>query len=111
MSKIFTTGARSDDDMPSLNADRFRIVGRGRFAKRKVELPLAGVRQAVGMTQVQVAEAAGMPQGDISRLEGKDDMLLSTLERYASALGVELDVAFVLPNGARIHLSRGTKGR
>jgi hypothetical protein len=36
-----------------------------------------------------------MSQGDLSRLERRNDHLLSTLERYAEALGGRLDVALV----------------
>src|SRR5260370_3342236 len=77
--------------------ERLHARGRGRNAHRRLELPLAGVRKAAGKTQVQVAEAIGMAQGDVSRLEDQDDMKLSTLRRYAEALGARVDVAFDIP--------------
>lgn len=58
-------------------------------------MTLRDIRKDLGRTQVQVAEKAGMSQGDLSRLERRTDHLLSTLERYAAALGGELDIAVV----------------
>lgn len=58
-------------------------------------MTLRDVRKELNRTQVQVAKEAGMSQGDLSRLERRSDHLLSTLERYAEALGGHLDVALV----------------
>ena len=80
--------------------------GRGSNALKRLELPLAGIRKASAKTQVEVAESCGMGQGDVSRLEGQEDMMLSTLERYAHALGARVEVVFVYPNGTRIQLVR-----
>jgi transcriptional regulator with XRE-family HTH domain len=92
--------------MPSLDPNRFQRRPRGQKVQRRLELPLAGIRKAAGKTQLEVAEAAEMPQGDVSRLENQDDMRLSTLRRYAKALGARLDIAFEYPNGVRVHLQR-----
>lgn len=59
------------------------------------KMSLRDVRKDLGRTQVQVAKEAGMSQGDLSRLERRSDHLLSTLERYAHALGGQLDIAVV----------------
>ncbi len=53
------------------------------------------VREAAGKTQVAVAEASGMDQADVSRLEGRTDMSgcqVATLKRYVEALGGELEL-------------------
>lgn len=107
MSNASTKRASADeraDEMPSITTERFRVRGRGGNAHRRLVLPLAGIRKAAGKTQVQVAEAARMAQGDVSRLESQEDMMLSTLKRYAEALGARVEVAFELPNGVRIFL-------
>jgi hypothetical protein len=41
------------------------------------------------MTQVEVAPKLGVGQGVVSRLEHRDDMLLSTLYDYLTATGAE----------------------
>jgi transcriptional regulator with XRE-family HTH domain len=53
---------------------------------------LGGLRRMAGVTQVQLAEALGTSQGQISRLEKQRDMLLSTLGAYLTALGVDARV-------------------
>jgi DNA-binding XRE family transcriptional regulator len=83
------------DDQPMLR----RGVGR---APRPI--PLKTVREATGKTQVEVAEATGWAQGDVSSIERRDDHKLSTLARYAKALGLTLEVSFVMPQGQRLRL-------
>jgi transcriptional regulator with XRE-family HTH domain len=87
-------------------AIRAHVRGRGGNAHRRLELPLSGIRKAARKTQVEVAEAAQMAQGDVSRLENNEDMKLSTLLRYAAALGAEVEIAFKYPNGARVFLAK-----
>lgn len=53
---------------------------------------LAEVRRAVGLTQQQLAETLGMDQGEISRLERRENVHLSTLSRFIEATGGELRV-------------------
>lgn len=53
---------------------------------------LAQIREQLGITQQELAARAGLDQSAVSRLELQDDCLISTLERYAEALGGELVV-------------------
>lgn len=52
-------------------------------------IDLAELRRMAGITQVQLAETLATSQGQISRIEGQNDMLLSTLCAYLTALGVK----------------------
>jgi ribosome-binding protein aMBF1 (putative translation factor) len=48
-------------------------------------------RRALGLSQTQVAARMGTSQSAVARIEtGTSDVLLSTVERYASALGGRL---------------------
>jgi DNA-binding transcriptional regulator YiaG len=49
---------------------------------RVYAMNLAMIRKAAQMTQVEVARKLGVGQGVVSRLEHRDDMLLSTLYDY-----------------------------
>jgi transcriptional regulator with XRE-family HTH domain len=55
-------------------------------------MDLKGVRLLLGKTQVEVATALKMSQGQVSETERREDLLLSTLRRYVEALGGELEV-------------------
>lgn len=57
-----------------------------------LEMDLAALREAAGKKQVEVAEATGISQAQISRFETREDHLISTLRKYVEALGGELDV-------------------
>jgi DNA-binding XRE family transcriptional regulator len=48
---------------------------------------LAAVRKAADLTQVELAKAMGVAQSEISRIESRPDMLLSTLASYLAAAG------------------------
>ena len=53
-------------------------------------------RKAKGMTQKQLAEATGINQADISKLErGSGNPSLRTLQRLAAGMGMQLKLEFV----------------
>lgn len=58
-------------------------------------LALAELRQSRRVTQVQLAETLGISQGNVSRLEARSDVYLSTLRSYVEALGGHLEIAAV----------------
>ena len=62
---------------------------------------LAMIRKAAQMTQVEVARKLGVGQGVVSRLEHRDDTLLSTLYDYLMATGAGIVVTV---HGQRIEL-------
>ncbi|SRR5487761_583508 len=61
-------------------------------------LTLQRLREERGLTQVDVARALDVTQGNISRLERSDDLYLSTLSRYVAALGGHLELTAVFPD-------------
>jgi len=60
---------------------------------------LAEVRKEAGLTQTEVAEALGVRQPSLSKLESQDDMQISTLRRIVAALGGELELVAKMPGG------------
>jgi transcriptional regulator with XRE-family HTH domain len=61
------------------------------------EMLLSQIREAAGLTQVEVASSLGIKQPTLSRIESQDDMQVSTLQRLVSALGGELELIAHLP--------------
>lgn len=57
-----------------------------------LEMNLASLRGHLKKTQVQLAKAAKMSQPEVSAAERRADHLVSTLRRYVTALGGELEV-------------------
>lgn len=58
--------------------------------RRELLRQLAALRREQGLTQVGLAERMGTSQAQITRLEAGADTRLSTVERYAAALGVKV---------------------
>ena len=60
--------------------------------RRALTADLVARRRALGLSQTAVAARMGTSQSAVARLESGDaDVRLSTLERYAAALGQRLD--------------------
>lgn len=61
------------------------------------ERSLQELRRARRLTQAQMAQALGIGQDGVSRLEQRRDMRLSTLRGYVEALGGRLSVVAEFP--------------
>src|SRR5437879_4111120 len=64
-------------------------------AKNEILLDM-GLRQfrkeIIGLTQGRVAEVLSVSQPEVSKLEARRDMLISTLRDYCAAVGAELHI-------------------
>ena len=68
------------------------IKGRKRIAR------LEELRKSRSMTQTKVAEYLRKNQGEISRIERRTDIYISTLSEYVRALGGKLEIRAVFPD-------------
>ena len=77
---------------------------RGRNTERAAAIlaamDLAELRGAMEVTQEELAARLSIAQSNVSRLERRRDMLISTLREVVAALGGELHVSAVFPDGA-----------
>jgi transcriptional regulator with XRE-family HTH domain len=64
------------------------------------ETTLAGLRQVQGVTQVDLAERFPTTQSEVSKIENRGDVLISTLRRYVAALDGRLEIVAHLANGS-----------
>jgi DNA-binding XRE family transcriptional regulator len=62
-------------------------------------MPLEELRQARELTQAQLAEVLRVSQGAVSKVERRTDMYISTLRSYISAMGGDLQIRAVFPEG------------
>ncbi len=80
---------------------------REKIERRAAELAtLKDLRQAVELTQEELAASIGVGQDTISRLEKRSDMLISTLKRYVQAMGGQLDLVARFPNRPEVIIER-----
>ncbi len=74
------------------------------------EMTLRELRLALNITQEQLADRLESGQHSVSRLERRNDMKLSTLNDYVSALGGELKVVASFPDHSDITLCTTVDG-
>lgn len=67
--------------------------------KLRSEMALQELRQALKLTQQQLAENLSMNQAAISKVEHQSDMYISTLRRFLVAMGGELRIVAHFPQG------------
>jgi transcriptional regulator with XRE-family HTH domain len=75
--------------------DESRFPGFREIAERRRQLVvnLMARRRVLGLSQTQVAARMGTSQSAVARLEsGVADVRVTTLERYAAAVGRQLDL-------------------
>lgn len=63
------------------------------------EMVLNELRQARQMSQERLAEILDTKQANVSRLERRTDMYISTLRSYIEAIGGKLDIIATFPEG------------
>ena len=63
------------------------------------EMCLQELRQARQMSQVKLAEELHTKQANISQIERRTDMYISTLRDFIHAIGGELDILAKFPEG------------
>ena len=64
------------------------------------EVPLDELRRARDLSQARLAETLEVAQSEISRIENRTDLYLSTLRSYIEAMGGELEIIARFPDGA-----------
>ena len=69
------------------------------------EMTMQQLRKARKMTQVKLANVLGVKQEQVSRIEKRTDLHLSTLKRQVEAMGGELIVSAKFPDGAPVRLT------
>lgn len=69
---------------------------------------LADIRRAGDLTQTEVARVLGVEQAAVSKLERRDDLLLSTLRQYLAATGAEHPRIVVEKDGVEVSLDLDT---
>lgn len=65
----------------------------------RAAMPLDALRDARQLTQVQMAQLLKVSQGAVSKVERRSDMFISTLRNYVRAIGGDLEIRAVFPEG------------
>lgn len=63
------------------------------------ELSLKQLRESLGLTQQQIADRMKVSQSDISRIENRVDLKVSTIKKFIRACGGEVEVNAITDKG------------
>jgi len=99
-----TTAPKLEDLLAQLPATQRRAIEHRADELIAEEMSLRELRQALELTQSAVAAALDKGQHEISRIEQRGDMLLSTLTRLVEAMGGELELVCRFKNRAPVRL-------
>ena len=79
-----------------LKDPEFRVEWEALEPERQITMAIIEGSEEKALTQQQLAEATGIAQADISRLEiGTANPSLKTLKRLAAGLGMQLNLEFI----------------
>jgi DNA-binding XRE family transcriptional regulator len=90
-----------DKMSPAARADSER-----EFRRMVEEMPLQRLRAARALTQENLASVLHVRQSEVSKIERRTDMYLSTLASYVRAMGGTLEVRAAFPDGAVVKISQ-----
>jgi DNA-binding XRE family transcriptional regulator len=97
--------ARNVNDLiKALPATRRRKIEKRAHLLISEEMTLQELRRAREITQVKMAKSLGVAQKQISDIEKRTDMHISTLRRQVEALGGELTLMAKFPDRAPVKL-------
>jgi len=92
---MFSKELQAEFDKLSLSQ---KSVVDARFNELREEyLTLQEIRQHKNVTQKDLADLLGIEQANVSRMERRKDMKLSTLNEYIEALGGTLQINAIFP--------------
>lgn len=83
-----------------------RAASEAEYKRLVGEMSLHQLRKARELTQTKLAEELLIAQGDVSRLERRTDMYVSTLAGYLHAVGAELEIRAVFPDGQTVKIKQ-----
>jgi DNA-binding Xre family transcriptional regulator len=67
--------------------------------QKMAEMPLEELRSARNITQTHLASLLQITQASVSKMEKRTDMYVSTLRSFVQAMGGELEIRAIFPDG------------
>jgi transcriptional regulator with XRE-family HTH domain len=104
--KEWNTMARNFKELQAKMDPASRADNKQRVRQELQRMALEELRSAKQLTQSDMAEMLDVPQSSISRIEQRTDMYLSTLREYIHAVGGELRIQAVFPDGGTVVIDR-----
>ena len=91
--------AKKFSDLRDKMSPAARAASEREFRRIVEEMPLEELRAARELTQTSLAKILDVGQREVSKIEKRTDMYVSTLASYVKAMGGELEICAVFPDG------------
>ena len=98
--------ARNIQELRAKMSPEARGASDAEHSRLREEMSLHQLRKAREFTQTKIAEELHMGQGDVSKLERRTDMYVSTLANYLRAVGADLEIRAVFPGGQAVKITQ-----
>ena len=98
--------AKNFQELRSKMSPAARLASEDEHRRLVEEMSLHQLRKARELTQTKIAEDLHMGQGDVSKLERRTDMYVSTLASYLQAVGADLEIRAVFPDGRAVKITQ-----
>jgi transcriptional regulator with XRE-family HTH domain len=76
------------------------------FRRLVEEMPLQKLRAARSLTQENLARILNVNQSEVSKIENRADVYVSTLASYIEAMGGRLEIHAVFPDGGDVKINQ-----
>lgn len=97
--------AKSFKNLRNKMSPKAQKAAKEKAKKMLSEMALQELRQARQWSQERIAQVLSTKQANISRLEQRTDMYISTLRSYIEAMGGQLDIIARFPDG-EVHINQ-----
>ena len=91
--------ARKFAELRAKMSDESRARAHALYEKMVAEMALHELRRARGISQEKLAEALGIKQPNVAKMEKRADIYISTLRATIEAMGGTLDIVACFPDG------------
>jgi len=91
--------ARNFKELEAKMSPESRARSDARAKELLANLALDELRAARELTQVSLARILNVSQSEVSKIENRADMYVSTLARYIEAMGGQLEICAIFPDG------------
>ena len=92
--------SQSFQKLKSKMSSHARVATKEKLLEMLAEMPLQELRQAKQLSQEKLAKLLETKQANVSRLERRTDMYISTLRNYIEAMGGKLEIVARFPEGS-----------
>lgn len=98
--------AKNYRTLQSKMSAKARAESDAEYKRLVAEMSLDQLRKARELTQAKIADELHIGKGDVSKLERRTDMYVSTLAGYLQAMGAELEIRAVFPDGKVVKITQ-----